>query len=77
MSLKRILKRKVYKERGLPTDRPASLPLLKHKDYSKIAKEKNATKAKLKRLTRAAALRNPDEFYHKMEKSHIEVRLAE
>jgi len=69
MSLKRILKRKEYQERGQPANHEQ--PLVKHKDYSKVAKSNNATKARLKKLTRAAALRNPDEFYYKMENAKI------
>lgn len=47
--------------------------LPKHKDYAEKAKAKNSATKQIKKLQRAAAMRNPDEFYFKMENSHISV----
>lgn len=61
--------RKTYRERGQSEER-AHLGLLeKKKDYKERARDFHKKQDAIQALQKKAAFRNPDEFYHRMEKS--------
>lgn len=66
MSLKKIGKQHIHRERSQLESRKQFGLLEKHKDYVKRAKNYHKKKDYLNRLLLKASLRNPDEFYHKM-----------
>ncbi|KAH7462456.1 hypothetical protein PRIC1_014909 [Phytophthora ramorum] len=65
-SLRNVVKRREHKERGQLRERRKLGLLEKHKDYVKRARDYNRKQKRLQTLKLKAALRNPDEFYHKM-----------
>lgn len=71
-SLRNVVKRREHKERGQLRDRRKLGLLEKHKDYVKRARNYNSKQKQLKTLQLKAALRNPDEFYHRMRESKTE-----
>ncbi|EQC39020.1 hypothetical protein SDRG_03972 [Saprolegnia diclina VS20] len=70
-SLRNAVKRREHKERGQPLERKKlGLGLLeKHKDYVQRARDFHSKESRLKTMQLKAALRNPDEFYFKMNTS--------
>ncbi|CEG47249.1 u3 small nucleolar rna-associated [Plasmopara halstedii] len=71
-SLRNVVKRREHKERGQLRDRRKLGLLEKHKDYVKRAQDYNSKQKRLKMLQLKAALRNPDEFYHRMHNNKTE-----
>ncbi|GMF16280.1 unnamed protein product [Phytophthora lilii] len=65
-SLRNVVKRREHKERGQLRERRKLGLLEKHKDYVKRARDYNQKQRRLQTLQRKAAMRNPDEFYHRM-----------
>ena len=65
-SLRNAVKRKTHKERSQPAWNARLGLLEKHKDYVLRARDFNAKQDRLQKLKLKAALRNPDEFYFKM-----------
>ncbi|KAG7389064.1 UTP11-like, U3 small nucleolar ribonucleoprotein [Phytophthora pseudosyringae] len=65
-SLRNVVKRREHKERGQLRERRKLGLLEKHKDYVKRARDYNSKQQRLTTLRLKAALRNPDEFYHRM-----------
>ncbi|OQS03185.1 U3 small nucleolar RNA-associated protein [Thraustotheca clavata] len=70
-SLRNAVKRREHKERGQPLERKKlGLGLLeKHKDYVQRARDFHSKEKRLNAMKLKAALRNPDEFYFKMNTS--------
>ncbi|OQS01500.1 U3 small nucleolar RNA-associated protein [Achlya hypogyna] len=70
-SLRNAVKRREHKERGQPLERKKlGLGLLeKHKDYVQRARDFHSKEKRIKTMQLKAALRNPDEFYFKMNSS--------
>ncbi|KAG2778504.1 hypothetical protein PC129_g6342 [Phytophthora cactorum] len=71
-SLRNVVKRREHKERGQLRERRKLGLLEKHKDYVKRARDYNSKQKRLKTLQLKAALRNPDEFYHRMRETKTE-----
>lgn len=71
--LDKHIKRTAHKERSQPESRKHLGALEKHKDYVKRAKRRHDKVAKLNKLKRAAAQRNPDEFHMKMAEAVMDV----
>eukprot|EP00644_Phytophthora_capsici_P011584 jgi/Phyca11/11714/fgenesh1_pm.PHYCAscaffold_79_\ len=67
-----VVKRREHKERGQLRERRKLGLLEKHKDYVKRARDYNSKQKRLTTLRLKAALRNPDEFYHKMRETKTE-----
>ena len=74
MSLRNAVFRREHQERSQPASRQKFGLLEKHKDYVQRAKNFNEKERRIKSLKLKAALRNPDEFYYKMNSSGIVVR---
>ena len=68
--------RRPYRERAQPEARKRLGLLEKHRDYVQRARSYNAKQKTIKKLQEKARLRNPDEFYFKMESSKLKVRGA-
>ena len=67
-NFRKAVPRRTHKERAQPASR-AHLGLLeKHSDYTQRARAHHGRQDQLNRLREAARLRNPDEFYHRMER---------
>jgi Utp11 protein len=67
---KNVLPRRAHRERAQPSARVAKHGLLeKKKDYKLRAQDANRKARRLKLLREKAAFRNPDEFYHAMERA--------
>eukprot|EP00743_Colponemidia_sp_Colp-15_P004740 GILK01005105.1.p1 GENE.GILK01005105.1~~GILK01005105.1.p1 ORF type:complete len:248 (-),score=58.02 GILK01005105.1:140-883(-) len=69
MSLKNVVPRRTYKERGQLASRNRLGELEKHKDYVLRAKDYHKKEDRIKLLQEKAFFRNPDEFYFKMAKT--------
>ncbi|KAI9188449.1 hypothetical protein H9P43_002840 [Blastocladiella emersonii ATCC 22665] len=68
-SLRKVAPRRTHRERAQPAAR-AKLGLLeKHKDYVLRARNFHSKEKRILSMQKKARLRNPDEFYHAMEKS--------
>lgn len=65
--------RKPYRERPQPLGRKKHGLLEKHKDYVQRARSYHKKEKALKTLQEKARLRNPDEFYFKMQNSQVKV----
>ncbi|DAZ95572.1 TPA: hypothetical protein N0F65_005888 [Lagenidium giganteum] len=72
MSLRNVVKRCEHKERAQPRDRKKLGLLEKHKDYVQRARDYNKKQSRLKTMQLKAALRNPDEFYFRMNTTRTE-----
>jgi U3 small nucleolar RNA-associated protein 11 len=67
---KNVLPRREHRERAQPSGRVSKHGLLeKKKDYKLRAKDANRKARRLQLLREKAAFRNPDEFYHAMERA--------
>ncbi|CAI5742427.1 unnamed protein product [Hyaloperonospora brassicae] len=71
-SLRNAVKRREHKERGQLRERRKLGLLEKHKDYVQRARDYNQKQKRLTALRLKAALRNPDEFSHRMESARTE-----
>lgn len=65
-SLKKILKKKIHKERSQPKKRQKYGLLEKKKDYLLRARDFQNKKKQLKKLKEKAFLKNEEEFYYRM-----------
>ena len=65
-SMKNYIPRRMYRERGQLERRQHLGILEKKKDYQVRAKDYKSKEAIIKNLSTKAQLRNPDEYYHKM-----------
>ncbi|CAI5943088.1 unnamed protein product, partial [Closterium sp. NIES-64] len=70
-SLRNVVKRKAHKERAQPVARRRLGLLEKHKDYVLRAKDFHRKEDAIRTMREKAAMRNPDEFYFKMEHSRL------
>ena len=73
-SLKNVVPQREHKERHQPRHRRKFGLLEKKKDYKIRARDYQSKRERVRILTDNAALRNPDEFYYKMEKTKRRVR---
>jgi hypothetical protein len=74
---KNVLPRRAHRERLQPGRRVARHGLLeKKKDYKLRARDASRKKRRVKLLKEKAAFRNPDEFYHAMEKGRTDAGVA-
>lgn len=71
--IEKQLPKKKYRERSQLSGRKHLGFLEKKQDYQKRSKSFHAKEEKLKKLKLKAALKNPDEFYHKMINAKIKV----
>ena len=71
-SLRNAVKRITHKERSQPRARAHLGILEKHSDYQQRAADYHAKERHVQRLRRAAANRNPDEFYFGMTRNKVE-----
>jgi U3 small nucleolar RNA-associated protein 11 len=71
---RKVIKRRDHFERVQPENRQKLGFLEKHRDYVKRAQNFHSKEDRLNALKAAARLRNPDEFYHRMERKteHID-----
>ncbi|XP_004493832.1 probable U3 small nucleolar RNA-associated protein 11 [Cicer arietinum] len=69
--LRKVFRRRTYKERAQPASREKFGLLEKHKDYVQRAKAFHKKKETLEKLREKAANRNPDEFYFKMTRARL------
>ncbi len=72
-SFKNAINKRKYRERSQPEKREHLGFLEKKKDYKLRAKNYHEKEEKLNKLRVKASLRNPDEFYNKMNKSQLKV----
>lgn len=70
-SLKKAAPSRTYQERHQPASRERFGLLEKHKDYVLRAREFHRKERSIRKLQEKAALRNPDEFYHRMISSRV------
>ncbi|KAK8805696.1 hypothetical protein WA158_002352 [Blastocystis sp. Blastoise] len=85
-SWRNVLKQKIHLERAQPANRKRFGLLEKHKDYKLRSTNYHRKEEVLKNLRLKAAMKNPDEFYHKMislkknkgdPKNKVEFRMSE
>ena len=65
-SFNKLIKRKIHKERGQPSKRAKYGLLEKKKDYKLRAMDYHRKQDTLRVLKEKASMKNPDEYYHKM-----------
>ncbi|CAI5464193.1 unnamed protein product [Closterium sp. Yama58-4] len=70
-SLRNVVKRKAHKERAQPLARRRLGLLEKHKDYVLRARDFHRKEDAIRAMREKAAMRNPDEFYFKMEHTRL------
>ena len=70
-SLRNAVMRREHLERSQPKARKRLGLLEKHKDYVKRARNYSSKEKRIKSMKLKAALRNPDEFYFKMNNSAV------
>ncbi|GJP38817.1 hypothetical protein CLOM_g23226 [Closterium sp. NIES-68] len=70
-SLRNVVKRKAHKERAQPLARRRLGLLEKHKDYVLRARDFHRKEDAIRLMREKAAMRNPDEFYFKMEHTRL------
>ncbi len=70
-SLRKVVHRRINKERAQPAHRTKLGLLEKHKDYKQRAMNYHRKEDRLQALQEKAALKNPDEFYFAMNKAKI------
>lgn len=68
-AFKNVIKRKIHKERSQPYERQKLGLLEKKKDYRLRAKDYHRKEDTVNKLKEKASLKNPDEFYFKMNSS--------
>ena len=67
-NFRNAVRRRAHPERAQPSSRAHMGLLEKHSDYLLRARNYHAKQDRLQQLREAARLRNPDEFYHRMER---------
>ena len=67
-NFRKAVPRRTHKERAQPASRSHLGLLEKHSDYTQRARAYHSRQNQLNRLREAARLKNPDEFYHRMER---------
>lgn len=75
-SWKNAIRRREHRERPQPAVRAKFGMLEKHQDYKKRATNFHAKEKRMTALKQRAAFKNPDEFYFKMVKTGVKVRIA-